>query len=58
MKKIFVVVAYCFNIEGLLELDAEALTFYQVRHVAETPVVAAPGALRETFVVRRHFLCS
>jgi hypothetical protein len=29
-----------------------------MRHVAQTPVVAAPVALRETFVVRRHFLCS
>ena len=52
------VVAYRFNNEGLLELNGEAPTFYQVKPVAQTPVVAAPVALRETFVVRRHFLCS
>ena len=53
MKKTLVVVVYRFNIEGLLELNAEAPTFYQMRHVAQTPVVAAPVALRrETFVVR------
>ena len=62
-EKTLVVVAYRFNIEGLLELNAEAPTFYQVRPVAQTPVIAAPVALhRETFVVlqrhRRHFLCS
>src|SRR6266496_2456218 len=51
-EKTLVVVAYHFNIEGLLELNAEAPTFYQVRHVAQTPVIAAPVALRETFVVR------
>lgn len=46
------------TIEGLLELNAEAPIFVQVRPVAETPVVVAPGALpRETFAVRvRHFL--
>ena len=45
-EKTLVVVAYRFNIEGLLELNAEAPTFYQVRPVAQTPVVAAPAALR------------
>ena len=50
MKKTLCIIAYYFNIEGLLELNAEAPTFYQVRPVAETPIVAAPGALRETFV--------
>ena len=50
MKKTLVVVAYHFNIEGLLELNAEAPTFVQVRPVAQTPVVVAPVALpRETF---------
>ena len=59
MKKTLVV-AYRFNFEGLLELNAEALTFVQVRPVAQTSVVVAPVALpQETFVVRvRHFLCS
>jgi len=56
--KILVVVVYHINIEGLLELNAEALTFYQVRPVAQTLVVVAPVALLETFIVRRHFLCS
>ena len=42
-----------FNIEGLLELNAEAPIFVQMRLVAQTPVVVAPVALpRETFVVR------
>ena len=51
-EKTLVVVAYRLNIEGLLELNAEAPTFYQVRPVTQTPVVAAPVALRrETFVV-------
>ena len=40
------------TIEGLLELNAEAPIFVQVRPVAETPVVVPPGALpRETFAV-------
>ena len=59
-KKTLVVVAYRFNIEGLLELNAEAPIFVQVRPVVQTSVIVAPVALpRETFVVRvRHFLCS
>ena len=59
-EKTLVVVAYRFNIEGLLELNSEAPTFVQVRPVAQTPVVVAPVALPwETFVVRqRHFLGS
>ena len=44
-KKTLVVVAYHFNIEGLLELNAEAPTFVQVRPVAQTLVVVAPVAL-------------
>ena len=52
-KKTLVVVAYRFTIEGLLELNAEAPIFVQVRHVAQTSVIVAPVALpRETFVVR------
>ena len=53
-EKTLVVVAYHFNIEGLLELNAEAPIFVQVRcPVAQTPVVLAPGALPwETFIVR------
>ena len=57
-EKTLVVVAYRFNIEGLLELNAEAPTFYQVRPVAQTPVIAAPVALREPIIGVRHFLCS
>ena len=52
-KITLVVVVYHFNIEGLLELKAEALIFVQVRPAAQTSVVIAPAALpRETFVVR------
>ena len=60
-EKTLVVVAYRFNIEGLLELNAEALIFVQLNEpVAHTSIVVAPAALRrETVVVRvRHFLCS
>ncbi len=58
MKKTLVVVAYHFNFEGLLELNAEAPIIVQVRPVAQTPVVAAVVALRDPIVVVRHFLCS
>ena len=52
-EKTIVVVAYRMNIEGLLELNAEASIFIQVRPVALTSVVVAPVALpRETFIVR------
>ena len=52
-KITLVVVAYRFNIEGLLQLNAEGPTFVQVWSVAQTSVVMAPVALpRETFVVR------
>ena len=52
-KKTLVAVAYRFNIEGLVELNAEAPIIVQVRHVAQTTIVVAPVALpRETFVVR------
>ena len=59
-KLTLVIVAYHFNIEGLLQLNTEAPIFVQVRPVALTSVVVAPVALpREIFVVRvRHFLCS
>ena len=51
-EKTLVIVAYRFNIEGLLQLNAEAPIFFQVRLVAQTPVIVAPVALpRETFVV-------
>ena len=51
-KITLVVVAYRFNIEGLLQLNAEAPIFVQVRTVALASVVVAPVALpRETFVV-------
>ena len=43
-KKTLVVVAYRFNIEGLLELNAEVSIFVQVVHVAQTSVVVAPIA--------------
>ena len=52
-EKTLFVIAYHFNIEGLLELNVEAPIFVQVRPVAQTSVVVAPAALpRETFVVR------
>jgi hypothetical protein len=52
------VVAYRFDIEGLVELNTKATTVFQVRPVAQTPVVTAPVALRDPIVVgRRHFLC-
>ena len=52
-KKTLVVVAYRFNFEGLLELNAEAPIIVQVRPVAQTSVVIAPVALpQETFIVR------
>ena len=60
-KITLVIVAYRFNIKGLLELNAEAPIFVQVKEpVVQTSVVVAPGALpRETFVARvQHFLCS
>ena len=52
-EKTLVAVAYCFNIEGLLELNTEAPIIVQVRPVAQTSIVMALAALlRETFVVR------
>ena len=52
-KKTLVVVAYRFNFECLLELNAEAPIIVQVRPVALTSIVVAPVALpRQTFVVR------
>ena len=60
-EKTLVVVAYRFNIEGLLELNAEALIFVQLTEpIAHTSIVVAPATLpRETVVVRvRHFLQS
>ena len=44
-EKTLVVVAYRFNIEGLLQLNTEAPIFVQVRPVALTSVVVAPVAL-------------
>ena len=60
-EKILVVVVYHFNIEGLLELNAEAPIFVQLNEpVAHTSIIVAPAALpRETVIVRvRHFLRS
>ena len=52
-KITLVIVAYRFNIEGLLQLNAEAPIFVKVRPVAHTSVVVAPVALpRAVFVVR------
>ena len=52
-EKTLVVVAYHFNFEGLLELNAEALIIVQVRPVAQTSIVVASVALpRESSVVR------
>ena len=60
-EKTLVFVAYRFNIEGLLELNAEAPIFVQPNEpVAHTSIVVAPATLpRETVVIRvRHFLRS
>ena len=60
-EKTLVVVAYRFNIEGLLELNAEAPIFVQLNElVAHTSIVVALAALPwETVIVRvRHFLRS
>ena len=57
-ERILVVVTYCIEFEGLIQLDAEAPTFYQVRPVAQTPIIAASVALREPILVGRYFLCS
>jgi hypothetical protein len=57
-EKTLVIVAYRFNIEGLVELNTEAPTVYQVRPVTQTPVIAAVVTLRDPIVVVRHFLCS
>ena len=52
-EKILVIVAYRFNIKGLLELNAEAPILVQVRPVAQTSIVVAPAALPlEIFIVR------
>ena len=52
MKKTIVVIAYRFNIEGILKLNAETPIIVQVRPIAQTSIVVAPVALpRETFVV-------
>ena len=53
-EKTIVVVVYRMNIEGLLELNAEAPIFVQLNEpVADTSVVVAPVALpRAVFVVR------
>ena len=51
-EKTLVVVAYSFNIEGLLELNAKVPIIVQGRHVAQTSIIVAPAALpRENFVV-------
>ena len=60
-EKTLVVVAYRFNIEGLLELNAEAPIFVQLKEpVAQILIIVAPAALPwETIVVRvRYFLRS
>ena len=53
-KKTIIVVAYRMNIEGLLELNAEATIFVQLNEPgADTSIVVAPVALpRAVFVVR------
>jgi len=53
-KNLLSSVAYRMNIEGLLELNAEAPIFVQLKEpVAHTSVVVAPVALpRAVFVVR------
>ena len=50
MKKTIVVVVYRINIEGLLELNAEAPIFVQLNEpVVHTSVVVAPVALPRRF---------
>ena len=44
-EKRLVVAAYHLNIEGLVEINTEVPTVYQVRPVAQTAVVAAVVAL-------------
>ena len=45
-EKTLVVVVYHFNIEGLLELNAEAPIFIQLNEpVANTSIIVAPAAL-------------
>ena len=57
MKKTLVVVAYRFNFEGLLELNAEAPIIVQVRPVAQTSTVVAPVTLpRETLMTFPMFI--
>ena len=56
--KRLVVIVYRINIEGLVEFNTEASTAFQVRPVAQTPVVATVLALLYLIVVVRHFLCS
>ena len=52
-EKRLVVVTYCIHFEVLVQLDAEAPTFVQLRPVAQTSIIVAPAALpQETFVVR------
>jgi hypothetical protein len=56
-EKRLIIMTYCKNIKGLVELDGEAPTVFQVRPVAHTPVVRAVLALRDP-IIFRHFLCS
>ena len=52
MKKTLVVVAYRFNFEGLLELNAEAPIFVQLNEpVTDTSVVVAPVALPQAVFI-------
>ena len=55
-EKTLVVVAYRINIEGLLEHNTEAPTFYQVRPVAQTMLVFTVIARHKFPFVVRHFL--
>ena len=57
MKKSLVILAYRTNIEGLIELNTEASSVFQVRPITQTPVVAVVVALRDPIIVG-HFLCS
>ena len=54
-----VVVTYCIEFEGLIQLDAESPTINKEISVAQAALVFTVFALNEIFfVVRRHFLCS
>ena len=54
-----VVVTYCIEFEGIIQLDTESPIINKEISVAQAALVFTVFALNEIiFVVRRHFLCS